>query len=207
MQAYNTHTSIAAAMNRANVDTDQIIPKQFLKKVERTGFGQHLFHDWRFMDDAGQVDNPDFELNNPKFAGAKILVAGDNFGCGSSREHAPWAIEDYGFNTIISTSFADIFYNNCFKNGILPIVASSDDLDALMAEINANEGVEFTVDLENQTVTTPAGLSIGFEIDAVRKSNLMQGLDDIGQTMQHVDKIGAYEKQHKSLYPWLWENA
>ena len=115
MQPYNKHTSIAASMNRANVDTDQIIPKQFLKKVERTGFGQHLFHDWRFTDDAGQIENPEFELNNPKFAGAKILVAGDNFGCGSSREHAPWAIEDYGFNTVISTSFADIFYNNCFK--------------------------------------------------------------------------------------------
>ena len=207
MQPYTKHTSIAASMNRANVDTDQIIPKQFLKKVERTGFGQHLFHDWRFTDDAGQIDNPEFELNNPKFAGAKILVAGDNFGCGSSREHAPWAIEDYGFNTIISTSFADIFYNNCFKNGILPIVASAEDLDALMTEINGNEGVEFTVDLEGQKVTTPGGLSISFELDAVRKSNLSLGLDDIGQTMQHIDKIGEYETKHKSLYPWLWTNA
>ena len=207
MQPYNKHTSIAASMNRANVDTDQIIPKQFLKKVERTGFGQHLFHDWRFTDDAGQIDNPEFELNNPNFKGAKILVAGDNFGCGSSREHAPWAIEDYGFNTIISTSFADIFYNNCFKNGILPIVASPADSDALMAEINANEGVEFTVDLENQKVTTPGGLTINFEIDAVRKSNLALGLDDIGQSMQHVDIISEYETKHKSLYPWLWTNA
>jgi len=207
MQPYTKHTSIAASMNRANVDTDQIIPKQFLKKVERTGFGQHLFHDWRFTDDAGQIDNPEFELNNPKFAGAKILVAGDNFGCGSSREHAPWAIEDYGFNTIISTSFADIFYNNCFKNGILPIVASAEDLDALMTEINGNEGVEFTVDLEGQKVTTPGGLSISFDLDAVRKSNLSLGLDDIGQTMQHIDKIGEYETKHKSLYPWLWTNA
>ena len=207
MQPYNKHTSIAASMNRANVDTDQIIPKQFLKKVERTGFGQHLFHDWRFTDDAGQIDNPDFELNNPKFKGAKILVAGDNFGCGSSREHAPWAIEDYGFNTIISTSFADIFYNNCFKNGILPIVASPADLDALMAEINANEGVEFTVDLDGQTVTTPGGLTISFELDDVRKSNLALGLDDIGQTMQHIDKISEYETKHKAQYPWLWSNA
>jgi 3-isopropylmalate/(R)-2-methylmalate dehydratase small subunit len=207
MQPYNTHTSIAASMNRANVDTDQIIPKQFLKKVERTGFGQHLFHDWRFTDDAGKNDNPEFELNNPKFSGAKLLVAGDNFGCGSSREHAPWAIEDFGFNTIISTSFADIFYNNCFKNGILPIVASPADSDALMAEIDANEGVEFTVDLEKQTVTTPGGLSISFELDAVRKSNLALGLDDIGQSMQHVDKISEYETKHKSLYPWLWSNA
>jgi len=207
MQPYNKHTSIAASMNRANVDTDQIIPKQFLKKVERTGFGQHLFHDWRFTDDAGQIDNPEFELNNPKFKGAKILVAGDNFGCGSSREHAPWAIEDYGFNTIISTSFADIFYNNCFKNGILPIVASPADLDALMAEINANEGVEFTVDLDGQTVTTPGGLTISFELDDVRKSNLALGLDDIGQTMQHIDKISEYETKHKAQYPWLWSNA
>ena len=207
MQPYNKHTSIAASMNRANVDTDQIIPKQFLKKVERTGFGQHLFHDWRFTDDAGQIDNPEFELNNPNFKGAKVLVAGDNFGCGSSREHAPWAIEDFGFNTIISTSFADIFYNNCFKNGILPIVASPADSDALMAEINANEGVAFTVDLENQKVTTPGGLTINFELDAVRKNNLALGLDDIGQTMQHTDKIGEYETKHKSLYPWLWSNA
>ena len=207
MQPYNKHTSIAASMNRANVDTDQIIPKQFLKKVERTGFGQHLFHDWRFTDDAGQIDTPEFELNNPKFKGAKILVAGDNFGCGSSREHAPWAIEDYGFNTIISTSFADIFYNNCFKNGILPIVASPADLDALMAEINANEGVEFTVDLDGQTVTTPGGLTISFELDDVRKSNLALGLDDIGQTMQHIDKISEYETKHKAQYPWLWSNA
>jgi len=207
MQPYNKHTSIAASMNRANVDTDQIIPKQFLKKVERTGFGQHLFHDWRFTDDAGQIDNPEFELNNPKFSGAKILVAGDNFGCGSSREHAPWAIEDYGFNTIISTSFADIFYNNCFKNGILPIVVSPAELDSLMGEIDGNQGVEFTVDLESQNVTTPGGISINFELDAVRKSNLALGLDDIGQTMQHVDKISEYEENHKSLYPWLWSNA
>ncbi|MGK0271137.1 MAG: 3-isopropylmalate/(R)-2-methylmalate dehydratase small subunit [Cocleimonas sp.] len=207
MQPYNKHTSIAASMNRANVDTDQIIPKQFLKKVERTGFGQHLFHDWRFTDDAGQIDNPEFELNNPNFKGAKILVAGDNFGCGSSREHAPWAIEDYGFNTIISTSFADIFYNNCFKNGILPIVASPADSDALMAEIDGSEGVEFTVDLENQNVTTPGGLTINFDLDAVRKSNLALGLDDIGQSMQHVDRIGEYEEKHQALYPWLWANA
>ena len=207
MQPYSKHTSIAASMNRANVDTDQIIPKQFLKKVERTGFGQHLFHDWRFTDDAGQIDNPEFELNNPKFAGAKVLVAGDNFGCGSSREHAPWAIEDYGFNTIVSTSFADIFYNNCFKNGILPIVVSPAELDSLMAEIDGNEGVEFTVDLEGQSLTTPGGLSISFELDAVRKSNLALGLDDIGQTMQHVDQITAYEAKHKAQFPWLWANA
>lgn len=202
MEKYTNHTSVAALMNRSNVDTDQIIAKQFLKKVERTGFGQHLFHDWRFNEDGSE--NPDFELNNPKFADAKILVAGDNFGCGSSREHAPWAIEDYGFNTIISTSFADIFYNNCFKNGILPIVVSADELQALMAEIKANEGVAFEVNLEQQTVSTPGGITISFEIDGFRKNNLLQGLDDIGLTLQQTDKIDAFEKRHQERFPWLW---
>lgn len=203
MQPYNKHESIAALMNRSNVDTDQIIPKQFLKKVERSGFGVHLFHDWRYNDD-GVTPNPEFELNKPAFQGAKILVVGDNFGCGSSREHAPWAIADYGFNTIISTSYADIFYNNCFKNGILPIVVSQEKLDALMAEIAANEGVTFTVDLANQKVSTPKGNGFNFEIDPFRKGNLLNGLDDIGLTLQHVDKIDAYEVKHKQLYPWLW---
>ncbi len=202
MQPYTKHESIAALMNRSNVDTDQIIPKQFLKKVERSGFGVHLFHDWRYNDDGS--DNADFELNKPSFKGAKILVAGDNFGCGSSREHAPWAIADYGFNTIISTSYADIFYNNCFKNGILAIIVSQAQLDALMAEIAANEGVKFTVDLENRTVTTPAGNGFTFEIDPFRQGNLLSGLDDIGLTLKHVDKIDQYEVQHKQNYPWLW---
>ncbi|MCX7086679.1 MAG: 3-isopropylmalate dehydratase small subunit [Methylococcales bacterium] len=202
MDPYKKHDSIAALMNRNNVDTDQIIPKQFLKKVERSGFGAHLFHDWRFNDDGS--DNAEFELNKPAFKGAHILVAGDNFGCGSSREHAPWAIADYGFNTIISTSYADIFYNNCFKNGILAIIVDSSQLDTLMAEINANEGVRFTVDLENQQVTTPAGNDFTFEIDPFRKGNLLSGLDDIGLTLKHVDKITAYEAQHKQTYPWLW---
>ncbi len=202
MQPYTKHESIAALMNRSNVDTDQIIPKQFLKKVERSGFGQHLFHDWRFNDDGS--DNADFELNKPIFKGAKILVAGDNFGCGSSREHAPWAIADYGFNTIISTSYADIFYNNCFKNGILAIRVDQAQLDALMAEIAANEGVKFIVDLENRTVSTPAGNGFTFEIDPFRQGNLLSGLDDIGLTLKHVDKIDAYEVQHKQSYPWLW---
>ena len=202
MHPYTKHDSIAALMNRSNVDTDQIIPKQFLKKVERSGFGIHLFHDWRFNDD-GSV-NPEFELNKPVFEGAKILVVGDNFGCGSSREHAPWAIADYGFNTIISTSYADIFFNNCFKNGILPIKVDKELLDRLMAEISANEGVHFTVDLENQQVSTPAGNNFTFDIDPFRKGNLLGGLDDIGLTLQHVDKIDAYEQQHKQTYPWLW---
>ena len=202
MEKYTKHTSVAALMNRSNVDTDQIVAKQFLKKVERTGFGVHLFHDWRYLE--GGTPNPEFELNNPNFAGSKILVAGDNFGCGSSREHAPWAIADYGFNTIISTSFADIFFNNCFKNGILPIIVDQATLKSLMEEISANEGVEFTVDLENQSVTTPAGLEINFEIDSFRKHNLLNGLDDIGLTLQHTDKIDAYEVKHKQQFPWLW---
>lgn len=202
MEKYTKHTSVAALMNRSNVDTDQIIAKQFLKKVERTGFGKHLFHDWRFLEDG--TPNPEFELNNPAFNGAKILVAGDNFGCGSSREHAPWAIDDYGFNTIISTSYADIFYNNCFKNGILPIVVDADTLKALMAEINQNEGVAFTVDLETQSLSTPGGLSIRFELDGFRKHNLLNGLDDIGLTLAHTDKIDTYETKHKKTFPWLW---
>ena len=202
MEPYLKHDSVAALMDRSNVDTDQIIPKQFLKKVERSGFGIHLFHDWRFNDDG--TDNAEFELNKPAFKGARILVAGDNFGCGSSREHAPWAIADYGFNTIISTSYADIFYNNCFKNGILAIRVGQEQLDKLMAEINANEGVRFTVDLENQQVVTPAGNGFTFEIDPFRKGNLLSGLDDIGLTLKHVDKISAYEVTHKQNFPWLW---
>ena len=202
MQVYKKHESVAALMNRSNVDTDQIIPKQFLKKVERSGFGKHLFHDWRFNDDGS--DNPDFELNKAAFKGAKILITGDNFGCGSSREHAPWAIADYGFNTIISTSYADIFYNNCFKNGILPIVASKQQLDTLMQEVSANEGVRFDVDLEQQQITTPAGNGFTFDVDAFRKKNLLEGLDDIGLTFKHVDKIDQYEVQHKQDFPWLW---
>jgi len=205
MKAYNKHQSIAALLNRSNVDTDQIIPKQFLKKVERSGFGVHLFHDWRYNDDGS--NNIDFELNKPAFDGAKILVAGDNFGCGSSREHAPWAIEDYGFNTIISTSYADIFYNNCFKNGILPIVVSEDVLNMLIQEISANEGVKFVVDLENQRVTTDAGLVVNFEIDPFRKNNLLKGLDDIGLTLQYSDKIDAFESRQKQDLPWLWSTS
>ena len=205
MEAYKNHTSIAALMNRNNVDTDQIVPKQFLKKVERTGFGAHLFHDWRFNPDGS--DDLTFELNKPAFKGANVLVTGDNFGCGSSREHAPWAIADYGFNTIISTSFADIFYNNCFKNSILPLVVDSAKLEALMAEISANEGVAFTVDLENQTVTTPAGNGFEFEVEAFRKNNMLKGLDDIGLSLLHEEKITTFEAQQKQSMPWLWRNA
>lgn len=205
MKAYKNHASVAALLNRSNVDTDQIIPKQFLKKVERSGFGIHLFHDWRYNDDGS--DNLDFELNNPAFKDARILVAGDNFGCGSSREHAPWAIADYGFNTIISSSYADIFFNNCFKNGILAIVVSDDLLKTLMAEISADEGVKFAVDLENQTVTTPAGTVINFDIDPFRKNNLLNGLDDIGITLKYSDKVDAFEARQKQALPWLWRSA
>ena len=203
MEAYKNHTSIAALMERSNVDTDQIIPKQFLKKVERTGFGIHLFHDWRFLAD-NVTPNPDFELNKPVFKGAKILVAGENFGCGSSREHAPWAIADYGFNTVISTSFADIFYSNCFKNSILPIKVSKSELAALMAEIKANEGVEFTVDLEAEKLKTPGGIVVHIDVDPFRKDSLLGGLDDIAWTLKHEDKITAFEEKQKQALPWLW---
>ena len=202
MEPYVKHESIAALMDRNNVDTDQIIPKQFLKEVRRTGFGKDLFYDWRYLNDGSE--NPEFELNKPAFKGARILVAGDNFGCGSSREHAPWAIEDYGFNTIISTSYADIFYNNCFKNGILPIVVTKEELSSLMEEINANEGVKFTVDLETQTITTPGGTVIKFDIDEFRKDALLKGLDDIALTLQHVDKIDAFEAKQKQRLDWLY---
>ncbi len=205
MKAYKNHESVAALLNRSNVDTDQIIPKQFLKKVERSGFGVHLFHDWRYNDDGS--DNMDFELNKPAFKGAKILVAGDNFGCGSSREHAPWAIEDYGFNTIISSSYADIFFNNCFKNGILAIVVSGDVLKDLMDEIAADEGVKFNIDLENQKITSAAGTIINFDIDPFRKNNLLKGLDDIGISLQYSDKIDAFEARQKQELPWLWRTA
>ncbi|MEZ5535470.1 MAG: 3-isopropylmalate dehydratase small subunit [Thiolinea sp.] len=205
MEPYKKHTSVVALMNRNNVDTDQIIPKQFLKKVERTGFGQHLFHDWRFNADGS--DNADFELNQPEVQGAKILLAGDNFGCGSSREHAPWAIEDYGFNTIISTSYADIFYNNCFKNGILPVIVDEATWNELRAEAEAAPGLSFTVDLEAQTVTTPVGKVVAFELDPVRKNNLLQGLDDIAVSLQHEARISAFEAQQKAKLPWLWRAA
>ncbi|WP_427978604.1 3-isopropylmalate dehydratase small subunit [Agarivorans sp.] len=205
MQPYEKHSSVAAVMNRSNVDTDQIIAKQFLKRVERTGFGVHLFHDWRYLENG--TENPEFELNRPEFKGAKILIAGDNFGCGSSREHAPWAIADYGFNTIISTSYADIFFSNCFKNGILPIVVDADTLKALMDEVEAAPGIEITIDLENQLIQTPAGKEIAFDVDPFRKETLLKGLDDIGWTLKFEDKIAEFEEKHKQQLPWLWPSA
>ena len=202
MAPFKSHRGIIATLDRANVDTDQIIPKQFLKRVERTGFGIHLFHDWRYLPDGSP--NPDFELNKAAFQGARILVTGENFGCGSSREHAPWAIADYGFNTIISTSYADIFFNNCFKNGILPIVVNRSELDTLMGEIIANEGARFTVDLEEQIVQTEGGSLLRFAIDDFRKKNLLKGLDEIGLTLEFGQQIGAFEARQKAQLPWLW---
>jgi 3-isopropylmalate/(R)-2-methylmalate dehydratase small subunit len=192
MQPFTQHTGLVAAMDRANVDTDQIIPKQFLKRIERTGFGQFLFFDWRFLDDGSP--NPQFELNDPKLAGASILLARRNFGCGSSREHAPWALEDYGFRVVISPSFADIFYNNCFKNGMLPITLSETDVDELFRRAAGGQ-YHLSVDLEAQTLSDAAGLKLSFDVDPARKHCLLHGLDDIGLTLAHEDRITAYENR------------
>ena len=178
-------------MDRSNVDTDQIIPKQFLKRIERTGFGKFLFYDWRYLDD--ESDNPEFELNRPEYAGASILLARRNFGCGSSREHAPWALADYGFRVLIAPSFADIFYNNCFKNGMLPLKFDEAAVDDLFARATAREGYRLSVDLEACTVTDEHGFALAFEIDPFRRHCLLNGLDDIGMTLEHEDKITAYE--------------
>jgi 3-isopropylmalate/(R)-2-methylmalate dehydratase small subunit len=183
-------------MDRANVDTDQIIPKQFLKRIERTGFGQFLFFDWRFLDDGS--NNPEFVLNRPEYAGASVLLARRNFGCGSSREHAPWALEDYGFRAILAPSFADIFYNNCFKNGMLPIKLDEAAIDDLFARAAAHPGYKLTVDLENGTIADAFGLALTFEIDAFRRHCLLNGLDDIGLTLEHEAKIAAYELAHSN---------
>jgi len=194
MRPFTTHTGLVLPMDRSNVDTDQIIPKQFLKRIERTGFGQFLFFDWRYLDDG--TDNPQFELNRPEYRGASVLLARRNFGCGSSREHAPWALEDYGFRVLIAPSFADIFYNNCFKNGMLPVKLDEATVDDLFARAAAHQGYALTVNLENGTITDACGLSLRFEIDAFRRHCLLNGLDDIGLTMQHEPKIAAYELAH-----------
>ena len=194
MDAFTTLTGIAAPLDRPNVDTDQIIPKQFLKRIERTGFGKFLFYDWRYEDD-GTTPNPDFELNQPRYQGATILIAGKNFGCGSSREHAPWALDDYGFRAIIAPSYADIFYNNCFKNGMLPVTLPEETVAQLMEIAQATPSYQLTVDLETQTISDAQGLSIPFEVDAFRRLLLLNGLDDIGLTLQHTDAITAYEAQ------------
>jgi 3-isopropylmalate/(R)-2-methylmalate dehydratase small subunit len=201
MEKFVSLTSVAAPMPVINVDTDMIIPKQFLKTILRTGLGKNLFHEMRFNEDGNE--NPDFILNKPAYRGANILVAGDNFGCGSSREHAPWALLDYGIRCVISTSFADIFYNNCFKNGILPIVVAPEQLDALMDDAQRGSNATLSVDLETQTIKGPDGGTIRFEIDAFRKHCLMNGLDDIGLTMEKAAHIEGFEARMVGDRPWV----
>jgi len=212
MKKFEKLTGLVAPLDRANVDTDAIIPKQYLKSIKRTGFGPTLFDDWRYldpgepgMDHSKRRPNPEFVLNQPRYRGAQILLARDNFGCGSSREHAPWALEDFGFRVIIAPSYADIFFNNSFKNGLLPIVLEPAVVDQLFKECEATPGYQLTVDLVAQTVTTPAGASFRFEVDAFRKHCLLNGLDDIGLTLQHVDEIRAYEERRKQQAPWLFK--
>ncbi|MCL6661510.1 MAG: 3-isopropylmalate dehydratase small subunit [Paenibacillus sp.] len=194
MEEFKTLQGIVAPVDRVNVDTDAIIPKQFLKRIERTGFGQFLFYEWRF-DEEGN-NNASFEMNKPRYEGASILISRANFGCGSSREHAPWAIMDYGFRCVIAPSFADIFYNNCFKNGILPIKLSEEQVEDLFQRTATHEGYEMNVNLENKTITDAYGLHIDFDLDEHRRQFLLQGLDDIGLTLQHDDEIAAYEQRH-----------
>jgi len=193
MEAFNKFTGIVGPVDRVNVDTDAIIPKQFLKRIERTGFGQFLFYEWRF-DTEGNV-NPEFELNKPRYSGASVLISRANFGCGSSREHAPWSILDYGFRCVIAPSFADIFYNNCFKNGILPIKLSEEQVEELFQRTAQHEGYKLNVDLESKTIADEFGLSISFDLDEHRRQFLLQGLDDIGLTLQHEELITAYEQR------------
>jgi len=211
VEKFTTLTGLAAPLDRANVDTDAIIPKQFLKSIKRTGFGPNLFDEWRYldhgepgMDNSQRPLNPDFVLNQPRYQGAQVLLARENFGCGSSREHAPWALEDYGFRSIIAPSYADIFYNNCFKNGLLPIVLDAAIVEQLFQETVATEGYKLKIDLTAQTVTTPSGQSFDFKADEFRKYCLLNGLDDIGLTLRNVDKIKAYEERRKVEAPWMF---
>jgi 3-isopropylmalate/(R)-2-methylmalate dehydratase small subunit len=201
MQPFTTHTGLAAPLDRVNVDTDQIIPKQFLKTIKRTGLREGLFYDWRRKKDGSQ--DPEFFLNQPRYKNATILLTRDNFGCGSSREHAPWALLDQGFRCVIAPSFADIFYNNCFQNGILPVVLKADEVQALFKGV-AKEGYQLTVDLAAQTVATPDGSTYRFDIDPFRKDCLYKGLDAIGLSLQHDSAIAAYEKRRKTEAPWLF---
>lgn len=211
MQAFTTLTGLVAPLDRVNVDTDAIIPKQFLKSIHRTGFGVNLFDEWRYLDrgepgrDCRQRPlNPDFVLNQARYQQAQILLARSNFGCGSSREHAPWALLDYGFRVIIAPSYADIFFNNCFKNGILPVILTEAAVSQLFDEVYAEEGYQLTIDLATQQVRTPSGQHFDFTIDAFRKHCLLNGLDDIGLTLQHADDIRAYEAKRREQAPWLF---
>jgi len=210
MKPFISYTGIVAPLDRANVDTDAIIPKQFLKSIKKTGFGPHLFDEWRYldhgepgMDMTQRKKNPEFVLNQPRYEKSTILISRENFGCGSSREHAPWAIEDYGFRAILAPSFADIFFSNCFKNGLLPIVLPTETIDDLFKAINKQEGYSLTIDLENQSVILPSNNKINFQVNAFRKHCLVNGLDDIGLTMQHSETIKAFEKSYYQQNSWL----
>jgi 3-isopropylmalate/(R)-2-methylmalate dehydratase small subunit len=211
MDKFTVHEGLVVPLDRANVDTDAIIPKQFLKSIRRTGFGPNLFDEWRYldhgepgMDNSGRPTNPDFVLNQPRYQGASILLARKNFGCGSSREHAPWALDQYGFRAIVAPSFADIFFNNCYKSGLLPIVLTELQVDHLFNEVKANNGFRLVVDLQAQRLHTPDGsLSYEFAIDEFRKYCLLNGLDDIGLTLRHADEIRAFEERHLHSQPWL----
>jgi len=211
MKAFTVHKGLVAGIDRANVDTDMIIPKQFLKSIKRSGFGPNLFDELRYLDEgkpgqdcASRPLNPDFPLNWPRYKGASVLLCRENFGCGSSREHAPWALDDYGFRAVIAPSFADIFFNNCFKNGLLPIVLEEDIVDKLFKDVEANEGYELTVDLPRQVVVTPSGEEFSFEIDEFSKDCLLEGLDEIGLTLNDADAIRAYEAAREKDTPWLF---
>jgi 3-isopropylmalate/(R)-2-methylmalate dehydratase small subunit len=211
MRKFSLLEGLVVPLDRANVDTDAIIPKQFLKSIKRSGFGPNAFDEWRYldhgepgMDNGRRPLNKDFVLNQPRYQGAQILLARENFGCGSSREHAPWALEDYGFRVIIASSFADIFFNNCFKNGLLPIKLAADKVDALFRAVEANVGYKLKVDLERQVISLPDGSETGFEVDAFRKHCLLNGLDDIGLTLEHVDDIKSFETRHRAAQPWLF---
>ncbi len=214
MKSFTVVKGLAAPMDRANVDTDMIIPKQFLKSIKRTGFGKNLFDELRYLDEGkpdqectGRPINSEFPLNFPRYQGASILLSRENFGCGSSREHAPWALDDYGFRSVIAPSFADIFYNNCFKNGLLPITLSDEIVDQLFNEMYASEGYELSIDLSAKTVATPSGQSFSFDVDEFRRHCLLNGLDDIGLTLESADAIRAYEQKRRAEAPWLFDHA
>jgi len=211
MRAFTRVTGLVIPLDRANVDTDAIIPKQYLKSVKRTGFGPTLFDDWRYlepgepgMDHSQRKLNPDFVLNQPRYAGGEILLARENFGCGSSREHAVWALDDYGIRAVIAPSFADIFFNNSFKSGLLPIVLEENIVDKLFKEVNEQPGYKLTIDLQDEVITTPSGEQISFSVDSFRKHCLLNGLDDIALTLQHADDIHAYEAKRREQAPWLF---
>ena len=211
MEKFTRHTGLVAPLDRANVDTDAIIPKQFLKSIKRSGFGPNLFDELRYldhgepgMDNAQRPRNPNFVLNQPRYQGASVLLARENFGCGSSREHAPWALLDFGFRVIIAPSYADIFFNNCSKNGLLPIVLSAGSVDVLFHEVLAEPGYRLSIDLPAQTLATPSGKVHAFEIDTFRKRCLVEGLDEIGLTLQHAEAVRAFEDKHRHAQPWLF---